>query len=108
MSFTKILDLSGVVMLTLWIGIFLILTIFGLVKKKSFFNLITLLLSIAFLIIHIVLKESFGETISSNVIIDFISIIISIALYLYIDEIEARREVISEVFENRYKNRRKK
>ena len=36
-------------------------------------------------------------------IFDFISMAISISVYLYIDDIESRREVISEVFENKYK-----
>ena len=83
-------------------------SIFGFLKKKSIFNLIPLLLSIAFLVIHITLHENFVGGIKNNILVDFISIIISIALYIYVDDIEARREVISEVFENRYKNGRKK
>ena len=87
---------------------FFIFSMVGFFTKKSLFNLIPLLLSLAFLVIHVTLRENIIGAFKYNMLIDFISIIISIALYIYVDDIEARREVISEVFENRYKNGRKK
>lgn len=78
------------------------------VRKKSMYSLVTLITSLILLIIHIGNVSSYGAYLSQNIITDFISIIISISLYLYVDDIESRRKVISEVFENKYKNRSKK
>lgn len=83
----------------------MILIVFGLIKKNSYFSLVTLIFSLAFLIIHFSLSLVYENSNFTNMLFDFISMIVSISVYLYIDDIESRREVISEVFENKYKNK---
>ena len=102
------LNFSSIPILVVWICVFLFLNIFGVCKKKSLFNLLTLVFSMMFLIIHICNKEYFSVMLFRNMKVDFISMIIAISLYIYVDDIESRRKVISEVFENKYKSRRKK
>ena len=106
MFFAKLFDFSKTPILVLWIVIFYVLNVKGFARKKSIFSLTTLMLSMLFLIIHVCAFK--GVLSSFNIISDFVSIIMSISFYLYLDDIESRRKVISEVFENRYKNRRKK
>lgn len=108
MTFVEAINFSNMPILALWICVFLALNILGMCTKKSLFNLIPLILSVLFLVIHVWNKFLILETIFQNLMVDFISMIVSISLYIYVDEIEARRKVISEVFENKYKNRRKK
>ncbi len=103
MSLTSILDFTSVPVLVVWIILFLVANICGLVKKNSYFSLVTLVASLAFLIIHLDLSSVYGDSNFANMIFDFISMAVSISVYLYIDDIESRREVISEVFENKYK-----
>lgn len=98
-------DFSNILVLGAWICLFLIFTICGFVKKSSWFNFVTLLLSVILLIVHLVFRIEYSQM---NVVIDFIFLILSIFMYLYVDDIEARREVISEVFENKYKKKKKK
>ena len=108
MFFVKVFDLSKVPILVLWIVIEYILNVKGYVRKKSMYNLISLSISLALIFLHVAFNKIPNVTLSSfNIIIDFIFLIISISLYLYINDIESRRKVISEVFENKYKDRRK-
>lgn len=100
-----LINFSNILVLGVWIFLFLVLNIFGFVKKLSWFNLSTLVFSVFFLITHTVYSK---EVEGINILVDFISMIISIFLYLYVDEIQSRRQVISEVFENKYKKRKKK
>ncbi len=106
MLLAKLLDFSKTPILVLWIVVFFVMNVKGFYRKKSYFSLITLIISLLFLIIHVTALN--GLVPRFNIISDFVSIIVSISLYLYLDDIESRRKVISEVFENRYKNRRKK
>lgn len=105
MSLTSILDFSSVPVLVGWTILFVVLIICGLIKKNSYFSLVTLILSLAFLIIHFSLSFVYENSNLTNMLFDFVSMIVSISIYLYIDDIESRREVISEVFENKYKNK---
>ena len=108
MFFVKVLDLSKVPILVLWIVIEYVLNVKGYVRKKSMYNLISLSLSLTLIFLHVAFNKMPNVTLSSfNIIIDFAFLIISISLYLYINDIETRRKVISEVFENRYKKREK-
>lgn len=100
-----IVDFSNIYFLIGWVIAYLIINVFGIVKKHSICSLITLICSVIFLIIHTIYSEMFVN-IKMNVLIDFISLGISIFMYLYVDDIEARRKVISEVFENKFKNKK--
>ncbi len=108
MSFFEVFSFSNMPILIIWICIFIFFNIFAFVKNRSIYNLITLVLSLLLLIFHLANGNSYDVNLPQNIIVDFISLIISISLYLYIDDIESRRKVISEVFENKYKNRGKK
>ena len=99
------INFSNILVFGVWIYIFLALNIIGFVKKISWFNLATLILSVVFLIIHVVVSTQIEVL---NVLVDFISMIISVFMYLYVDDIQARRQVISEVFENKYKKKKTK
>ena len=82
---------------------FIIMNIIGYIRNKAWYPMATLLIFVASLIVHIMRREVLAETFTFNTTIDFIGLGISITNLLIIDEIEMRREVIKEVFENRYK-----
>ena len=90
-----------------WAGIILFLNIQGFLTKKSIFNGINLAFCLVLLYAHLKFKESLPDW-SFCIISDMIFLSISVALFLYVNDIETRRKVISEVFENRYKKRGKK
>jgi hypothetical protein len=73
----------------------------GYKTKRSIYPLITLLSYTTLIIIHYVTRNHYLN-IWFNLKTDIIGIIISISAYLIIDEIEIRREKISEVFVNKY------
>lgn len=99
----SLIDFSNIFILLIWIAIFAVFNIIGLVKKSSWHNFITLIFSITFLILHIIFRNVNDIALYQSILVDFISMIFSIFLYLYVDDIESRRKVISEVFENKYK-----
>ena len=67
-------------------------------KKKSFLPAIILFVYLGLLIVHLITMGT-----GFSVFIDFVGIIVSITIYLVIDEIEIRRSKINQVFEDRYK-----
>ena len=99
-----LINFSNIFVLSIWILLFIVLNVLGFVKKSSWFNLATLVVSLIFLILHVTFRVEFVSNFR-NMVVDFIFIIISVSLYLYVDDIEARRQVISEVFENKYKKK---
>ena len=99
-----LINFSNIFVLSIWILLFIVLNVLGFVKKSSWFNLVTLVVSLVFLILHVTFRAEFVSNFR-NMVVDFIFIIISVSLYLYVDDIEARRQVISEVFENKYKKK---
>lgn len=103
-----VFEFSNLLVLSFWIFLVIALNFWGVLKKKSFLNLISLIVSITLLIIHIRYREFLEVSINQNVITDFVFLIVSISTYLYVDDIETRRKVISEVFENKYKKEEKK
>ena len=82
--------------------IFIELNIIGYIKTKAWYPMISLIIFVASLIIHFIKKDILGETYIFNATIDLILIGISLINVWVIDEIETRRELIKEVFENRY------
>ena len=102
-----LINLSIVPIFIIWAGAIIYLNIRGFMQKKSLFNGINLAICLFLIMIHMGLKEVLPNW-SFNIICDMIFLAISISLYLYVNDIETRRKVISEVFENRYKNRSKK
>ena len=94
------LDFADLRVLIVAILITVLLVVIGSWKKKSIFPVITLICYVTLLIIHV----AFINT-KINLIVDFAGMIVSITAYLIIDEIEIRREKISQVFENKYKNK---
>ena len=97
-------DLSFVLTFIIWAGIITYLNIQGFLKKKSFWNGINLVISLILLMIHLGIKDAMPN-LRFNVICDMAFLAISIGFFLYVNDIETRRKVISEVFENRYKNK---
>jgi hypothetical protein len=79
-----------------------ILLVMGYKTKRSIYPLITLLSYTALIIIHFLTKSHYSN-IWFNLMVDITGIIISISTYLIVDEIEIRREKISEVFVNKYR-----
>ncbi len=84
----------------LLIGILITVVVLGVawMKKKSFPAAILLFVYLGLLIFHLVTMGT-----GFSVFIDFAGIIVSITIYLVIDEIEIRRSKINQVFEDRYK-----
>lgn len=103
-----VFEFSNLLVLSFWIFLVIALNFWGVLKKKSFLNLISLIVSIMLLVIHIRYREFLETVINQNIIADFVFLIVSISTYLYVDDIETRRKVISEVFENKYKKEEKK
>ena len=82
----------------------IILNIIGYIRNKAWYPMASLILFITSFIIHAIQKEVLGDAFLYNVTIDLICLGISMINLLIVDEIEMRREVIKEVFENRYKD----
>lgn len=97
-------DLSFVLAFIIWAGIITYLNIQGFLKKKSLWNGINLAISLILLMIHLGIKDVMPNW-RFNIICDMVFLAISIGFFLYVNDIETRRKVISEVFENRYKNK---
>lgn len=102
-----LVNLSIIPIFILWAGLILGFNIAGFLKRKSLLNGINLAISLILLMIHMSLRYVMPNW-SFSFIWDIIFLIVSISLFLYVNDIETRRKVISEVFENRYKNRSKK
>lgn len=94
-------DLSFVPTFIVWVGLVVYLNIRGFLKKQSIFNAVNLAICLILIIIHMCFKDVLLNW-SFSIICDMVLLSISIALYLYINDIETRRKVISEVFENKY------
>lgn len=99
MGFLNFADLRVLIVAIL---ITVLVLVLGTKKKWSVCPLILLILYVALLVTHVTLKI---EPFIPNMITDFIGVMISIAAYLIIDEIEIRREKIEQVFEDKYKNK---
>jgi len=97
-------NLSFVPVFIIWGGIIMYLNLQGFLRKKSFFNAINLTICLILFMIHMCLRNTLPNW-SFSIICDLVLLSISIGLFLYINDIETRRKVISEVFENRYKNK---
>ena len=89
---------SNLIVLIFAVIITAVVHIIGFKKKKSIFSAIMLFVYTILLIIHISKWNS-----AFDVIVDFIGMVVSITIYLIIDEIEIRRKKITQVFEDRYK-----
>ena len=83
--------------------IFIELNIIGYMKTKAYYPMTSLIIFVTTLIVHFIAKDVLGEGYILNATIDIACIGISMVNLFLIDEIEMRREVIKEVFENRYK-----
>jgi hypothetical protein len=101
------IDFANLGVLIPMIIITVILLVLGYITKKSIFPVITLLSYIAILVIHYITRTQY-ENILLNINIDMVALIASISSYLIIDEVEIRREKISEVFVNRYNKKQVK
>lgn len=103
-----VFEFSNLLVLFFWVCVIVALNFWGVLKKKSFLNLISLMFSVALLVLHIRYREFFSASYTQVLIPDFIFLIVSISTYLYVNDIETRRKVVSEVFENKYKKKEKK
>lgn len=103
-----VFEFSNLLILLFWIVFIVTLNFWGVLKKKSFLNFLSLIVSIILLVIHVIFKGDYFISCARNMIIDFIFLIVSISTYLYVNDIETRRKVISEVFENKYKKKEEK
>ena len=83
--------------------IFIELNILGYMKTKAYYPMTSLIIFVTTLIVHFIAKDVLGESYILNATVDLIAIGISVINLFVVDEIETRREVIKEVFENRYK-----
>ena len=79
------------------------MNIIGYIKNKAWYPMTSVIVFVASLIVHIIREGKLGDAFAYNTTIDLIFLGISITNLLIVDEIEVRREVIKEVFENRYK-----
>ena len=103
-----IFEFSNLLVLFFWICLIITLNFWGVLKKKCFLNFISLIISVALLIVHVVFRDGYFISNARNLIFDFVFLIVSISTYLYANDIETRRKVISEVFENKYKKKEDK
>lgn len=99
MGFLNFADLRVLIVAIL---ITVLVLVLGTKKKWSICPLVLLLGYVTLLVAHVVSET---QPFMPNMITDFIGIIISVAAYLIIDEIEIRREKIEQVFEDKYKNK---
>ena len=83
--------------------IFTELNIMGYIKNKAWYPMASLIIFVTVILIHFIKKDVLGDLYIFNATIDLICIGISMINLFVVDEIEMRRTVIKEVFENRYK-----
>ena len=88
--------------LVIFAFIFIELNIIGYIKNKAWYPMTSLIIFITSLIVHFIKKDMLVDAYIYNATIDVICIGISIINLLVVDEIETRRLVIKEVFQNRY------
>ena len=99
-----IVDYTNAIVLVIVVMFFITMNIIGFVKKNAWFVMTSVLLNITMFTLHVLLDEALGqEALMFNARIDFIALAINIPLLLVVDEIETRRELIKNVFENKYK-----
>ncbi|MBQ8299795.1 MAG: hypothetical protein IJX99_08105 [Clostridia bacterium] len=99
-----IVDYTNTIILVSVVMFFAIMNIIGFVKKKAWFVMTSVLFNITMFILHVLLKDSLTkDALMFNAMTDFICLAINIPLLLVVDEIETRRELIRNVFENKYK-----
>ena len=99
-----IVDYTNTVILVIVVMFFVTMNIIGFVKKDAWFVMTSVLVNITLFTLHVLLDEALGqEALMFNARIDFITLAINIPLLLVVDEIETRRELIKNVFENKYK-----
>lgn len=84
------------------------LNIISNIRKQAAFSLIAVLFSLGSLYVHVHQRELIGISYLFNMILDMIFLGISMVNLIIIDEIETRRAIIKNVFENRYSKKSKK
>lgn len=99
-----IVDYTNAIVLVIVVIFFVTMNIIGFVKKKAWYIMTSVLVNITMFILHVLLDETLGkEALMFNARIDFIALAVNVPLLLVVDEIETRRELIKNVFENKYK-----
>lgn len=99
-----LVDYTNVEVLIIAVLFFLIMNLVGCIKKKAWFVMTGVIVGLAMFILHVLIRDFISvETLKYNTYIDFACLAINIPLLLIIDEIETRRGLIENVFENRYK-----
>ncbi len=103
-----IADFTDIRVLIIFIVFYLVLNCIGYAKKNAWFPMISVLMSISFLIGHFAIEDmQTREIFKYNVFADLTFLAINIPVLMIVDEIESRRIVIKSVFENRYKKSKK-
>lgn len=103
-----VFEFSNLLILLFWSCLIITLNFWGVLKKKSFFNFFSLIVSVALLIVHVAFGKEYFISHSKKMIADFVFLIVSISTYLYVNDIETRRKMITKVFENKYKKKEEK
>ncbi len=102
-----VIDYTNKISLIVMILFLLGMGVTSFIKKKAWFVMTSVLVSIAMLVLHILAKDMLSrEALKMNAMIDFVSLMINIPLLLIIDEIETRRSVIKNVFEKKYEKKK--
>lgn len=101
-----VFDYTNSIILLSAIIFFIIMNTIGYAKKKTWFVMTSVIISLAMLIVHVLLSDFFNrEVLKYNAFIDFTFLGINIPLLLIVDEIESRRDIIKTVFENKYRKK---
>lgn len=99
-----IVDYTNTIILISVVMFFVIMNIIGFVKKKAWFVMTSVLFNLTMLLLHVLLRDALTkEALMYNTRIDFFCMAVNVSLFLVTDEIETRRELIKNVFENKYK-----
>ena len=99
-----IVDYTNTVVLVIVVMFFVTMNINWFVKKNACWVKTSVIVNITLFTLHVLLDEALGqEALMFNTRIDFIALAINIPLLLVVDEIETRRALIKNVFENKYK-----
>lgn len=88
------------------VAFFVIMNLVGVRLKRAWFAMASSILSLALMIVHVMLKEHFTNSeLIYNVCIDMTFLAVNLSALLIVDEIESRRSIIQNVFENKYKKK---
>lgn len=99
-----LLDCTNDAIYISFVAFYAVMSTIGCIRKKAWFNLTSVIVNIALFVLHALSRDRFNEAnFRFNMNFDMVCLAVNIPILILVDEIETRRNIIKEVFKNRYK-----